>query len=80
MSPDARTEDIYEERVARYLDLAEAAQEASGRAASLALQETYAHLASQWLNLADMARRTIDLARHVGCPTRGNSPDRHLTN
>ena len=74
MRPDARTEDIYEERVARYLDLAEAAHEASGRAASPPLQETYAHLAGQWFNLAEMAQRTIELARRASRPTGRSRP------
>ena len=65
MSPHARTEDIYEERIARYLDLAEAAQEAAGCASSHSLHETYVQLADQWLHLAEMARGTIALARQI---------------
>lgn len=65
MRPDARTEDIYEERSARYLELAQAAQDASGRAASVHLQETYARLAEQWIHLAKLARSTVDLARRL---------------
>ena len=63
MNPDAHTEDIYEERIARYLELAAAAQEAAGRADSVSLQETYASLAGQWLHLAHMARNTVDRSR-----------------
>lgn len=55
------TRDYYEERVTRYLELAEAAQEAAGRAASLALQETYAQLANQWVHLAGMAYGMIEM-------------------
>ncbi|HEX3430069.1 MAG TPA: hypothetical protein VHT03_04215 [Rhizomicrobium sp.] len=63
-----RTEDYCEERIARYLELAEAAQEAASRATQFGLQETYARLASQWIELARMAERTILLAREVSRP------------
>lgn len=61
-------EDYYEERIARYLELAEAAQEAAGRAVAPSLQETYAQLATQWVHLAEHAARTIELARKVSAP------------
>jgi len=64
----ARPEDYFEERVARYLELAEAAQEAAGRAVSAQLQETYARLAEQWIHLAELARSTLDLSRTVPAP------------
>lgn len=58
-----RTEDIYEERLARFLDLAEAAQDAADRADSMVLKVTYAKLASQWVELAQRARGMIDRER-----------------
>lgn len=48
-------EDVYEERIARFLELAEAAQAASERATSALLKVTYAKLASQWVELAQLA-------------------------
>jgi hypothetical protein len=63
-----RTEDYCEERIARYLELAAAAQEAATRASHAGLQETYAQLACQWIELARMAERTILLAREVSKP------------
>jgi hypothetical protein len=62
------TNDYCEERIARYLELAEAAQEAAGRASNVGLEETYAQLARQWVELARMAERTIVLAREVSKP------------
>jgi hypothetical protein len=58
-----QTEDVYEERIARFLELAEAAQSAAERASSIVLKVTYARLASQWVELAQMAARIISLAR-----------------
>lgn len=82
MDPQATTEDIYEERITRYLDLAENAQEAAGRASTETLKETYAKLAQQWVDLARMAQRTIDLARSVAKRPRDNDrrnpPDRRM--
>lgn len=69
-----RTEDYYEERIARYLELAEASQEAADRATHLGLRETYVRLASQWVELARMAERTILLAREVSRPVLLNLP------
>ena len=63
-----RAEDYCEERIARYLELAEGAQEAASRATHVGLQETYAQLARQWIELARMAERTILLAREVSRP------------
>jgi len=63
-----RNRDYCEERIARYLELAEAALEAAGRARQAGLQETYARLASQWIQLAGMAERTIVLAREAARP------------
>ena len=57
-----------EERIARYLELAEAAQEAACRASNVGLEETYVQLARQWIELARMAERTIHLAREVSKP------------
>jgi len=57
-----------EERIARYLELAEAAQEAASRASTAGLEETYAQLARQWIELARMAERTIHLVREVSKP------------
>ena len=69
----ARPEDYFEERAARYLELAEAAQEAAGRAVSAQLQETYARLAEQWIRLAELARSTLDLSRTVSAaPSRSS--------
>ena len=68
-------EDIYEERIARYLELAEAAQEAAGRTHSPSLQETYAQIARQWLHLAQLAAGTIDLARQVSAPLHGDGQE-----
>ena len=62
------TNDYCEERIARYLELAEAAQEAASRASTSGLEETYAQLARQWIELARMAERTIHLAREVSKP------------
>ena len=66
-------EAYYEERIARYLELAEAAQEAAGRASTTSLQETYAQLAGQWVHLAEMAGRTIDLAQKVSACAPGDA-------
>ena len=68
------TNDYCEERIARYLELAEAAQDAAGRASHPSLQETYAQLARQWIELARMAERTIDLAREASKPVTGEDP------
>ncbi|HLY05429.1 MAG TPA: hypothetical protein VKR31_06750 [Rhizomicrobium sp.] len=68
-----RTNEYCEERIARYLELAEAAQEAAGRASNVGLEETYAHLARQWIDLARMAERTIVLAREISRPSLGES-------
>ena len=65
MNPDASTEDVYEERIARFLELAQAAQEAADRAIRPTLQETYAHIAQHWLELAQMAEATLDLNRKL---------------
>jgi hypothetical protein len=54
-----QTEDVYKERIARFLELAEAAQSAAERASSIMLKVTYAKLASQWVELAQTAARTI---------------------
>lgn len=54
-----QTEEVYEERIARFLELAEAAQSAAERASGILLKVTYARLASQWVELAQMAARTI---------------------
>ena len=70
MNPDATTEDIYEERIARFLELAQAAQEAAGRATRPTLQETYAHIAQHWLELAQMAEATLDLNRKLSATLR----------
>ncbi len=64
-----QTEDVYEERIARFLELAEAAQVAAERASTTVLKTTYAKLASQWVDLAQMAARTITLAHE---PTNGS--------
>jgi hypothetical protein len=65
-----QTEDIYEERIARFLELAEAAQTAAETASSTLLKVTYAKLASQWVELAQMAARTMNSADEaVGNPT-----------
>jgi hypothetical protein len=80
MTPDASTEDIYEERIARYLDLAEGAQEAAERASSDTLKETYAALAHQWAELAKMAQRTIDLARNISRSARAADDRRDVQN
>lgn len=63
-----RTNDYCEERIARYLELAEAAQDAAGRASNVGLEETYAQLARQWIELARMAERTIILSREISGP------------
>jgi hypothetical protein len=60
-----QTEDVYEERIARFLELAEAAQSAADRTANEVLKITYARLAGQWVELAQMAARTISLAREA---------------
>ena len=60
-----QTEDVYEERIARFLELAEAAQNAADRASSILLKVTYAKLASQWVDLAQMAARTITVAHQT---------------
>ena len=52
-------EDVYEERIARFLELAEAAQAASERASSALLKVTYAKLASQWVELAQLATELL---------------------
>lgn len=75
MTPETLTADIYGERTARFLELAEAAHEASGRAASRPLQETYARLAEQWLHLAELARSTADLACRVSARIPDNGHD-----
>jgi len=72
--------DYCEQRVARYLELAGAAQEAAGRASSLSLQETYAQLARQWIHLAELAAGTINLARQVSAPVLGNGHDPRSVN
>jgi hypothetical protein len=69
-----RLEDYYEERVARYLELADAAEEAAGRASSSTLQETYIEIARQWAHLAQLAEGTRDLALQVS--TSGNDDAR----
>lgn len=54
MDPAASTEDVYEERVARFVELAEAAQRAAETAVQQArpnLQETYNTMAKHWLTL-----------------------------
>ena len=64
MGPDDSTEDVYEERIARFVELAEAAQRAADAAARVTrpnLQETYATLAVHWLALARMAQDTVEL-------------------
>lgn len=63
-----RINDYCEERIARYLELAEAAQDAAGRASNVSLEETYAQLARQWIELARMAERTIVLVRGAARP------------
>lgn len=68
------TEDIYEERLVRYLELAEAAQEASERAGDITLKITYAKLASQWIELGQMAARTADLAASAKKPLATDRP------
>lgn len=60
-----QTEDVYEERITRFLELAEAAQVAAERASTIVLKTTYAKLASQWVDLAQMAARTIKLAHEA---------------
>jgi hypothetical protein len=60
-----QTEDVYEERIARFLELAEAAQTASERASGIMLKVTYARLASQWVELAQLAARTIVQAQEA---------------
>jgi hypothetical protein len=72
------TEDFYGERIARFLDLAEAAQEASERAGSTILKVTYAKLASQWVELAQMAERTVALAAEAAKPLPLGNADRPL--
>lgn len=69
-----RKQGYCEERIARYLELAGAAQEAADRASHPSLQETYVQLASQWIELARMAERTIDLARDASRPIAGDEP------
>ena len=73
-----RTDEYYEERIARYLELAEAAQEAAGRAVGPSLQETYAQLACQWVRLAELAGHTIELSRKVS-PLRVGNDDEPAT-
>lgn len=68
------TNDYCEERIARYLELAEAAQEAAGRASSVTLEETYAQLARQWVELARMAERTIVLSREISKAVPAENP------
>ena len=58
-------EDVYEERITRFLELAAAAQEAAERASSIRVQETYADLARQWAHLAELAQSTIEIARRM---------------
>ena len=68
MGPDDSTEDVYEERIARFVELAEAAQRAAdiaARAMRPNLQETYATLAVHWLTLARMARDTVELNKRL---------------
>jgi hypothetical protein len=60
-----QTKDVYEERIARFLELAEAAQSAAERASTTLLKVTYARLASQWVELAQMAARTIRDTREL---------------
>ena len=69
------TNDYCEERIARYLELAEAAQEAASRASNVGLEETYTKLARQWIELACMAERAIVLTRAVSRPA--PTEDRH---
>jgi hypothetical protein len=70
------SEDEYcEERIARYLELAQAALEAAGRAISPSLQETYVQLSRQWLHLANLAARTIDLSRRISSTLTGDGHD-----
>jgi hypothetical protein len=65
--------DYYQERVARYLELAEAAEEAAGRASSSSLQETYVELARQWAHLAWLAEGTKNLALQVSPVANGEA-------
>jgi hypothetical protein len=69
-----RTNDYCEERIARYLELAEAAQEAASRATHISLEETYAQLARQWIELARMAERTIILSREFSVRAESRQP------
>ena len=80
MNPDTATEDIYEERIARYLELAEAAQDAACRAPDGHLHDTYVYLAGRWMELADLARGTVDLARRASMPLSGNARETRATN
>ena len=68
MSRDVPESEFHEERVARFIDLAQAAQEASSLAADPVLQVTYAKLASQWVELALMARRMAAASRPQSVP------------
>lgn len=70
-----RTEDIYKERLARFLDLAEAAQDASDRADTMVLKVTYAKLASQWVELAQLAQGIIDRNRKLSGQADDPKPD-----
>ena len=72
------TEEFYEERIGRYLELAEAAQEASERAGDITLKITYAKLASQWIELGQMAARTAALAALANKPLPHTDADQHL--
>jgi hypothetical protein len=67
-----QTEDVYEERIARFLELAEAAQSASERAADIVLKVTYARLAGQWVELAQMAARALHMAHEASAEAPAN--------
>lgn len=65
MIPNASMDEVYEERIARFLELAEAAQEAANRASTNKVQETYADLARQWAHLAELAQSTLEITRRM---------------
>lgn len=71
-------DDFYEERIARFVELAEAAQDASARASEMLLKVTYARLASQWIQLAQMAARMTKLAAEAKTPLPGFDGDHQL--
>jgi len=78
MSADPNTENVYQERIARFVELAEAAQKAADRAGGSRpnLQETYASIAQHWLALAHMAQSTIELNRSIAQQMNGFARDR----